>query len=89
MKVGELLKEFQLDYSAALVKLVEDTVSTIKKAIKLIPEDLKVVFLSIPAKTSNNEWPLCSSFDELLNGLCVLLVMFNPTGVSHLFSLHL
>lgn len=47
MKVKELLKEFQLDYSPTLLKLVEDTVSAIKKAIKLIPDDLKVAFLSI------------------------------------------
>ena len=47
MKVKELLKEFQLDYSPALHKLVESTVSDIKKAIELIPDDLKVVFLSI------------------------------------------
>ncbi|KAG7034144.1 Nucleolar protein 6 [Cucurbita argyrosperma subsp. argyrosperma] len=48
MKVGELLKEFQLDYSPDLVKLVEDTVSTIKKAIKLIPDDLKVTAAAAP-----------------------------------------
>lgn len=57
MKVTELVKEFQLDYSSALPKLVEDTVSAIKKAIKLIPDDLKVAFLFILTKTLSNEWP--------------------------------
>ncbi|XP_038874530.1 nucleolar protein 6 [Benincasa hispida] len=48
MKVRELLKEFQIDYSPTLLKLVEDTVSAIKKAIKLIPDDLKVTAAAAP-----------------------------------------
>nr|ADN34232.1 nucleolar RNA-associated protein [Cucumis melo subsp. melo] len=48
MKVKELLKEFQLDYSPALHKHVEGTVSAIKKAIKLIPDDLKVTAAAAP-----------------------------------------
>lgn len=42
LKVRELLKEVQLDYSSATTKLVDDTVSAIKQAIDTIPEDLKV-----------------------------------------------
>ncbi|XP_059623649.1 uncharacterized protein LOC132266698 [Cornus florida] len=42
LKVRELLKEAQLDYSASTTKLVDDTVSAIKEAIDKIPEDLKV-----------------------------------------------
>lgn len=54
MKVTELLKEFQLDYSPALLKLVDDTVSAINKAIELIPDDLKVAFLPILYRNWNN-----------------------------------
>uniref|UniRef100_A0A5B7C9D5 Putative nucleolar protein 6 isoform X2 n=1 Tax=Davidia involucrata TaxID=16924 RepID=A0A5B7C9D5_DAVIN len=42
LKVRELLKEVQLDYSPSTTKLVDDTVSAIKEAIEKIPEDLKV-----------------------------------------------
>lgn len=42
LKVEELLKEVQLEYSPALTKFVDDAVSSIKQAIDTIPEDLKV-----------------------------------------------
>ncbi|KAK9284676.1 hypothetical protein L1049_023852 [Liquidambar formosana] len=42
LKVRELLKEVQLDYSPSVTKLVDDTVSAIKDAIDKIPEDLNV-----------------------------------------------
>ncbi|KAL5557295.1 hypothetical protein UlMin_039531 [Ulmus minor] len=42
LKVKELLKEVQLDYSSSLTKLVDDTISSIKEAIEKIPKDLKV-----------------------------------------------
>lgn len=42
LKVEELLKEVQLEYSHALTKFVDDAVSSIKDAIGQIPEDLKV-----------------------------------------------
>ncbi|XWS42061.1 hypothetical protein CRYUN_Cryun17cG0136500 [Craigia yunnanensis] len=41
-KVQELLKEVRLEYSSAVTKLVDDTVSAIKSAIDKIPEDLQV-----------------------------------------------
>ncbi|KAL0008143.1 hypothetical protein SO802_009645 [Lithocarpus litseifolius] len=41
LKVRELLKEVTLDYSPALSKHVNDTVSVIKDAINQIPDDLK------------------------------------------------
>ena len=47
LKVRELLKEVQLDYSSATTKLVDDTVSAIKQAIDTIPEDLKVFFVFV------------------------------------------
>ncbi|XP_022152358.1 nucleolar protein 6 [Momordica charantia] len=53
LKVRELLKEFQLDYSPALVKRVEDTVSAIKNAIKLIPDDSKVTADEAPGFISD------------------------------------
>ncbi|KAE9452911.1 hypothetical protein C3L33_15193, partial [Rhododendron williamsianum] len=42
LKVRELLKEVQLDYSPSFTKLVDDTVSAIKDAIDKIPQDLLV-----------------------------------------------
>ncbi|ONH96837.1 hypothetical protein PRUPE_7G155300 [Prunus persica] len=42
LKVTELLKEVQLDYSPAFTKEVDDAVSAIKGAIDKIPENLKV-----------------------------------------------
>lgn len=42
LKVRELLKEVQLDYSPTFTKLVDDTVWAIKEAIDKIPEDLQV-----------------------------------------------
>ncbi|VVA09728.1 PREDICTED: nucleolar [Prunus dulcis] len=42
LKVTELLKEVQLDYSPAFTKAVDDAVSAIKGAIDKIPENLKV-----------------------------------------------
>ncbi|KAG5560683.1 hypothetical protein RHGRI_003871 [Rhododendron griersonianum] len=42
LKVRELLKEVQLDYSPSFTKLVDDTVSAIKGAIDRIPQDLLV-----------------------------------------------
>jgi U3 small nucleolar RNA-associated protein 22 len=46
-KLNELLKEVQLDYSPQFVKLVNDTVSSIKSSIDKIPKDYKVILLSI------------------------------------------
>lgn len=42
LKVSELLKEVQLDYSPATTKTIDDVVSSIKEAINKIPEDLLV-----------------------------------------------
>lgn len=42
LKVRELLKEVQLDYSPTFTKLVDNTVSAIQEAIDKIPEDLQV-----------------------------------------------
>ncbi|XP_021273608.1 nucleolar protein 6 [Herrania umbratica] len=41
-KVQELLKEVRLEYSSALTKFVDDSISAIKSAIDKIPEDLQV-----------------------------------------------
>ncbi|KAL8137849.1 hypothetical protein V2J09_003850 [Rumex salicifolius] len=41
-KIGELLKDVQLDYSPTLTKLVDDTIFGIRDAIENIPDDLKV-----------------------------------------------
>ncbi|KAJ4714403.1 nucleolar protein 6 [Melia azedarach] len=41
-KVKELLKEVHFDQTPAVTKLVDDTVSAIKKAISKIPDDLQV-----------------------------------------------
>ncbi|KAK6922708.1 Nrap protein, domain 6, partial [Dillenia turbinata] len=42
LKVRELLKEVQLDYSPSLTKFVDETISAIKESINRIPEGLKV-----------------------------------------------
>ncbi|KAJ7944284.1 Nucleolar protein 6 [Quillaja saponaria] len=42
LKVRELLKEVQVDYSPSFAKLVGDTVSAIKDSIDKIPKDFKV-----------------------------------------------
>ncbi|KAL6952076.1 hypothetical protein U1Q18_040932 [Sarracenia purpurea var. burkii] len=42
LKMAELLKEVQLDYSPPFTKLVDETVSAIKEAIAKIPEDFQV-----------------------------------------------
>ncbi|XP_021908004.1 LOW QUALITY PROTEIN: nucleolar protein 6 [Carica papaya] len=42
LKVTELLKEVQFDYSSAFTKLVDDTVSSIKEVIDNIPENFQV-----------------------------------------------
>ncbi|XP_009347539.2 nucleolar protein 6 isoform X1 [Pyrus x bretschneideri] len=42
LKIGELLKEVQLDYSLTFTKAVDDAVSVIKRAIDKIPEGLNV-----------------------------------------------
>lgn len=44
LKVRELLKEVQLDYSPQFTELVDDTVSAIKASIDKIPEDVKVIY---------------------------------------------
>lgn len=44
-KVKELLKEVHFDQTPAVTKLVDDTVSAIKKAISKIPDDLQVTQL--------------------------------------------
>ncbi|MFS7973292.1 putative Nrap protein domain 1 [Helianthus anomalus] len=42
LKVAELLKEVQLDYSSSTTKTVDDAVLSIKKCINKIPEDTQV-----------------------------------------------
>ncbi|KAJ0526429.1 hypothetical protein HanHA300_Chr09g0323151 [Helianthus annuus] len=42
LKVAELLKEVQLDYSSLTTKTVDDTVLSIKECINKIPEDTQV-----------------------------------------------
>ncbi|KAK4262169.1 hypothetical protein QN277_027756 [Acacia crassicarpa] len=42
LKVRELLKEVQLDYTPSFTKFVDDTVSAIKASIDKIPEDVQV-----------------------------------------------
>lgn len=42
LKVAELLKEVQLDYSSPAADLVDGTIQAIKQAIDQIPEDLEV-----------------------------------------------
>ncbi|KAK7252913.1 hypothetical protein RIF29_37189 [Crotalaria pallida] len=42
LKVTELLKEVQLDYSPQLSKLVDDTVSAVKASIDKIPNNFKI-----------------------------------------------
>ncbi|KAI3844542.1 hypothetical protein MKX03_003301 [Papaver bracteatum] len=42
-KVSEVLKEVQLDYeSSTIIKFIDETISSIKKVINKIPQDLKV-----------------------------------------------
>lgn len=48
LKVTELLNEVRLDYSPALTKHVNDTVSAIKDAIDKIPEDFQVTANAAP-----------------------------------------
>lgn len=47
LKVRELLKEVQLDYSPSFTKFVDDTVSAIKVSIDKIPEDVQVIHLPV------------------------------------------
>ncbi|KZV53865.1 nucleolar protein 6 [Dorcoceras hygrometricum] len=42
LKLSELLKEVRLDYSPANTKIINDVVSSIKKAIDGIPDDIQV-----------------------------------------------
>ncbi|KAF8377927.1 hypothetical protein HHK36_031315 [Tetracentron sinense] len=49
LKVRELLKEVQLDYSPAATKMVDDTISAIREAINKIPQGLKVTADAAPA----------------------------------------
>ncbi|KAI3768011.1 hypothetical protein L2E82_18441 [Cichorium intybus] len=42
LKVAELMKEVQLDYTSETTKTVNDAISSIKKCINKIPEDVKV-----------------------------------------------
>ncbi|XP_043710808.1 nucleolar protein 6 isoform X3 [Telopea speciosissima] len=42
LKMTELLKEVQLDYSPTVTRFVDETVSAIREAIDKIPEDVKV-----------------------------------------------
>lgn len=43
LKVSELLKEVQVDYTPAFTELVDGTVSAIKEAINRIPDGLEVL----------------------------------------------
>jgi len=47
LKVSELLKEVNVDYSPQFTKLVDDTVSAIKASIDKIPNDFKVIILFV------------------------------------------
>ncbi|KAF3966317.1 hypothetical protein CMV_009561 [Castanea mollissima] len=49
LKVRELLKEVTLDYSPTLTMHVNDTISAIKDAIDIIPDDLKVTTDEAPS----------------------------------------
>ncbi|KAJ9561979.1 hypothetical protein OSB04_007139 [Centaurea solstitialis] len=42
LKVAELMKEVQLDYSSATAKAIDEAVSSIKECVNEIPEDIKV-----------------------------------------------
>lgn len=42
LKVAELMKEVQLDYSSATTKIINDAVLSIKECINKIPEDIQV-----------------------------------------------
>lgn len=42
LKLRELLKELQLDYSPSNTKVIDDVVSSIKEAIDGIPDDIQV-----------------------------------------------
>lgn len=50
LKVSELLKEVQLDYSPANIKIIDDVVSSVKESINKIPEDFQVYFVFSFAK---------------------------------------
>jgi len=45
LKVSELLKEVNLDYTPQFTKLVDNTVSAIKASIDKIPNDFRVIIL--------------------------------------------
>lgn len=47
LKLTELLKEVNVDHSHQFSKLVDDTVSAIKTSIDKIPNDFKVILLSV------------------------------------------
>lgn len=71
LKVTELLKEVQLDYSPAFTKAVDDAVSAIKGAIDKIPENLKVSFLStLPPGTEFLTYDGCREVVAFWVGLC-------------------
>ncbi|KAL7606257.1 hypothetical protein Lser_V15G19682 [Lactuca serriola] len=42
LKIAELMKEVQLDYSSTTTKTINDAISSIKKRINKIPEDIQV-----------------------------------------------
>lgn len=67
LKVSELLKEVQLDYSPANIKIVDDVVSSIKESISKIPEDFQVYFVFLFAKFE------LSLFIYILCVLCCML----------------
>lgn len=52
LKVRELLKEVQLDYSPSLTKFVDDTVCAIKASIDKIPDDVQVIHLPVSLSAS-------------------------------------
>jgi len=43
LKISELMKEVQLDYSSTTTKTVDDVVLSITKCINNIPEDIQVL----------------------------------------------
>lgn len=67
LKLSELLKEVNVDYSPQLSKLVDDTVSAIKASIDTIPNDTKVILPPVSIATLASESLRYWSCSMLLN----------------------
>lgn len=63
LKLRELLKETQLDYSSENTKIINDVVSALKEAIDQIPEDFQVCVLKISLKSLSIYFAFWKSFD--------------------------